>query len=109
MLKNGIRLPSFRKEYTKYPFVVDKTEFVEEYESIILPKIEEILHLISSDLVESEIFTKLIIEYGLRSIELDEMIDEMQERLIMLYDIAISLHVPTLLEVLRIQKAYQHE
>ncbi|EEM13749.1 hypothetical protein bpmyx0001_53680 [Bacillus pseudomycoides DSM 12442] len=51
----------------------------------------------------------MIIEYGLRSIELDEMIDEMQERLIMLYDIAISLHVPTLLEVLRIQKAYQHE
>ncbi|OUB29814.1 hypothetical protein BK708_11675 [Bacillus thuringiensis serovar yunnanensis] len=108
LLKNDIRLKAFRKLCSSYHVSIGRAEIQRQFETNILPKAKEIISIISPDLSESDLFINRLIEYGVQTIELEQMLEEMEETLKMLHDLSIVLEVSTLKDVLTIQKEYQN-
>ncbi|WJE84563.1 hypothetical protein [Bacillus sp. DX3.1] len=57
-----------------------------------------------NNLKQIDLFINRIIEYGVQTIELEVMLEEMKGTLTMLHELSIVLEVSTLKEVLIIQK-----
>ncbi|HDR4885429.1 TPA: hypothetical protein QCR18_004709 [Bacillus cereus] len=108
LLKNDIRLKAFRKLCSSYHVSMGRAEIQKQFETNILPKSKEIISIISPDLSESDLFINRLIEYGVQTIELEQMLEEMEETLTMLHELSIVLEVSTLEDVLTIQKEYQN-
>lgn len=107
-LKNDIRLKAFRKLCSSYHVSMGRTELQKQFEANILPKAKEIIAFISPELLESDLFVNPVIEYGVKTIEVETMIQEMKETLSMLHELSIVLEVSTLKEVITIQKEYHN-
>lgn len=108
LLKDDIRLKAFRKLCSSYHVSMGRVEIQKQFEINILPRAKEIISIISPDLLESDLFINRIIEYGVQTIELETMLEEMKETLIMLHELSIVLEVSTLADVLKIQKEYHN-
>lgn len=108
LLKDDIRLKVFRKLCSSYHVSMGRVEIQKQFETNILPKAKEILSIISPDLIGSDLFINRLIEYGVQTIELEQMLEEMKETLTMLHDLSIVLEVSTLKDVLTIQKEYHN-
>lgn len=108
LLKNDIRLKAFRKLCSSYHVSMGRAEIQKQFEINILPKSKEIISIISPYLSESDLFINRLIEYGVQTIELEQMLEEMEETLTMLHELSIVLEVSTLEDVLTIQKEYQN-
>ncbi|PGT62706.1 hypothetical protein COD86_02385 [Bacillus cereus] len=108
LLKNDIRLKAFRKLCSSYHVSMGRVEIQKQFETNILPRAKEIISIISPDLLESDLFINRLIEYGVQTIELEQMLEEMKETLTMLHELSIVLEVSTLEDVLTIQKEYQN-
>ncbi|MED3325537.1 hypothetical protein P4409_00090 [Bacillus thuringiensis] len=108
LLKNDIRLKAFRKLCSSYHVSMGRAEIQKQFETNILPKSKEIISIISPDLSESDLFINRLIEYGVQTIDLEQMLEEMEETLTMLHELSIVLEVSTLEDVLTIQKEYQN-
>ncbi|MEK7019597.1 hypothetical protein [Bacillus sp. FSL R9-9410] len=108
LLKDDIRLKAFRKLCSSYHVSMGRAEIQKQFEINILPRAKEIISIISPDLLESDLFINRIIEYGVQTIELETMLEEMKETLIMLHELSIVLEVSTLADVLTIQKEYHN-
>ncbi|MBG9831939.1 hypothetical protein [Bacillus wiedmannii] len=108
LLKNDIRLKAFRKLCSSYHVSMGRAEIQKQFETNILPKSKEIISIISPDLSESDLFINRLIEYGVQTIDLEQMLEEMEETLTMLHELSIVLEVSTLKDVLTIQKEYQN-
>ncbi|EOO24190.1 hypothetical protein IIU_06825 [Bacillus cereus VD133] len=107
LLEADIRLKAFRKLCSSYHVSMGRAEIQKQFETKILPKAKEIISIISPDLSESDLFINRLIEYGVQTIELEKMLEEMEETLTMLHELSIVLEVSTLEDVLTIQKEYQ--
>ncbi|PFD28143.1 hypothetical protein CN285_30010 [Bacillus cereus] len=108
LLKDDIRLKAFRKLCSSYHVSMGRVEIQKQFETNILPRAKEIISIISPDLLESDLFINRLIEYGVQTIELDTMLEEMKETLTMLHELSIVLEVSTLEDVLTIQKEYHN-
>ncbi|EJV55922.1 hypothetical protein [Bacillus cereus] len=108
LLKDDIRLKAFRKLCSSYHVSMGRVEIQKQFEINILPRAKEIISIISPDLLESDLFINRIIEYGVQTIELETMLEEMKETLIILHELSIVLEVSTLADVLTIQKEYHN-
>lgn len=106
LLKNDIRLKAFRKLCSSYHVSMGRVEIQKQFETNILPRAKEIISIISPDLLESDLFINRLIEYGVQTIELEQMLEEMKETLTTLHELSIVLEVSTLEDVLTIQKEY---
>ncbi|MGH0950716.1 hypothetical protein [Bacillus mycoides] len=106
LLKNDIRLNAFRKLCSSYHVSMGRVEIQKQFETNILPRAKEIISIISPDLLESDLFINRLIEYGVQTIELEQMLEEMKETLTTLHELSIVLEVSTLEDVLTIQKEY---
>ncbi|MGH0945359.1 hypothetical protein ACQVTS_30515 [Bacillus mycoides] len=106
LLKDDIRLKAFRKLCSSYHVSMGRVEIQKQFEANILPKAKEIISIISPDLLESDLFINRLIEYGVQTVELETMLEEMKETLRMLHELSIVLEVSTLEDVLTIQKEY---
>ncbi|PGO77492.1 hypothetical protein CN980_11795 [Bacillus cereus] len=106
LLKNDIRLKAFRKLCSSYYVSMGRVEIQKQFETNILPRAKEIISIISPDLLESDLFINRLIEYGVQTIELEQMLEEMKETLTTLHELSIVLEVSTLEDVLTIQKEY---
>ncbi|MEH7221360.1 hypothetical protein, partial [Bacillus toyonensis] len=104
LLKNDIRLKAFRKLCSSYHVSMGRVEIQKQFETNILPRAKEIISIISPDLLESDLFINRLIEYGVQTIELEQMLEEMKETLTTLHELSIVLEVSTLEDVLTIQK-----
>ncbi|EOP32803.1 hypothetical protein [Bacillus cereus] len=106
LLKNDIRLKAFRKLCSSYHVSMGRVEIQKQFETNILPRAKEIISIISPDLLESDLFINRLIEYGVQTIELEQMLEEMKETFTTLHELSIVLEVSTLEDVLTIQKEY---
>lgn len=94
-LQNDIRVISFRKLCDNEPAPEDLELFKERYETVILPKIQEIVSLIEPSLIDVDVFLNPVIEYGVREITLDEMIQKLLENLSLFHKLSKVEYCPT--------------
>lgn len=94
-LQNDIRVLSFRKLCDNEPAPEDLELFKQRYETIILPKVQEIVSLIEPSLIDVDVFLNPIIEYGVGEITLDEMIQKLQKNLSLFHELSKVEYCPT--------------
>ncbi len=94
-LQNDIRVISFKKLCDNEPAPEDIELFKERYETVILPKVQQIISLIEPSLIDIEIFLSLVIEYGVGEITLDEMIQKLHEYLSLFHKLSKVEYCPT--------------
>ncbi|MBJ7961448.1 hypothetical protein JDS77_27930 [Bacillus cereus group sp. N28] len=94
-LQNDIRVLSFRKLCDNEPAPEDLELFKERYETVILPKIQEIVSLIEPSLIDVDVFLNPVIEYGVEEITLDEMIQKLQENISLFHKLSKVEYCPT--------------
>lgn len=94
-LQNDIRVISFKKLCENEPAPEDLGLFRQRYETIFLPKLQEIVSLIEPSLVDVDIFLNPLIEYGIGQINLDEMIQKLHKNLSLFHEISKAEYCPT--------------
>ncbi|PRS98677.1 hypothetical protein C6352_30850 [Bacillus thuringiensis] len=94
-LQNDIRVLSFKKLCENEPAPEDLELFKQRYETIILPKVQEIVSLIEPSLIDIDIFLNPVIEYGVGEINLDEMIQKLQKNLSLFHELSKVEYCPT--------------
>ncbi|KAB2429195.1 hypothetical protein ACQCWJ_26990 [Bacillus thuringiensis] len=94
-LQNDIRVLSFKKLCENEPAPEDLELFKQRYETIILPKVQEIVSLIEPSLIDIDVFLNPVIEYGVGDITLDEMIQKLQKNLSLFHDLSKVEYCPT--------------
>lgn len=94
-LQNDIRVISFRKLCDNEPAPGELELFKERYETIILPKVQEIVSLIEPSLIDIEVFLNPVIEYGVGEITLDEMIQKLHKNLSLFHELSKIEYCPT--------------
>ncbi|WP_242312063.1 hypothetical protein [Bacillus cereus group sp. BfR-BA-01331] len=95
LLQNDIRMISFKKLCDNEPAPEDLELFKERYETVILPKIQEIVSLIEPSLIDIEVFLNPVIEYGVGEITLDEMIQKLHDNLSLFHKLSKVEYCPT--------------
>ncbi|PFV87499.1 hypothetical protein [Bacillus thuringiensis] len=95
-LQNDIRVISFRKLCDNESAPKDLELFKQRYETIILPKVQEIVSLIEPSLIDVDVFLNPVIEYGVGQINLDEMIQKLNKNLSLFHDLSKVEYCPTL-------------
>lgn len=95
-LQNDIRVISFRKLCDNESAPEDLELFKQRYETIILPKVQEIVSLIEPSLIDVDVFLNPVIEYGVGQINLDEMIQKLNKNLSLFHDLSKVEYCPTL-------------
>lgn len=108
-LKVDIRLKSFRKLCLSYAISMGHVEIQKQFDTNILLKAKEIVSIISPVLAQSELFINPLIEYGVKTIELNEMIERLKENLTLLHELCIALELSTLEEVITVYKEYHQK
>ncbi|WP_305928059.1 hypothetical protein [Bacillus mycoides] len=94
-LQNDIRVLSFKKLCENEPAPEDLELFKQRYETIILPKVQEIVSLIEPSLIDVDVFLNPVIEYGVGEITLDEMIQKLQKSLSLFHELSKIEYCPT--------------
>ncbi|MBJ8030714.1 hypothetical protein [Bacillus cereus group sp. N21] len=94
-LRYDIRVISFKKLCANEPEPTDLESFKKRYETIILPKVQEIVSLIEPNLIELDVFLNPVIEYGVDQITLDDMIDKLNKNLSLLHKLSKIEYCPT--------------
>ncbi len=94
-LRNDIRLISFKKLCENETASEDLELFQQRYETIVLPKIQEIVSLIEPSLVDIDVFLNPVIEYGVGDITLDEMIQQLHQNLSLFHELSKVEYCPT--------------
>ncbi len=94
-LQNDIRVLSFKKLCENEPAPEDLELFKQRYETIILPKVQEIISLIEPSLIDIDIFLNPVIEYGVGEISLDEMIQKLHKNLSLFHELSKVEYCPT--------------
>ncbi|HDR6245967.1 TPA: hypothetical protein QCU24_003750 [Bacillus cereus] len=94
-LRNDIRVVSFKKLCENEPAPEDLELFKQRYETIILPKVQEIVSLIEPSLMDVDVFLNPVIEYGVGEITLDEMIQKLQKNLSLFHELSKIEYCPT--------------
>ncbi|MDZ4572106.1 hypothetical protein [Bacillus cereus] len=94
-LRNDIRVVSFKKLCENEPAPEDLELFKQRYETIILPKVQEIVSLIEPSLIDVEVFLNPVIEYGVGEITLDEMIQKLQKNISLFHELSKVEYCPT--------------
>ncbi|MCH5477026.1 hypothetical protein L4A40_28570 [Bacillus cereus] len=94
-LRNNIRVVSFKKLFENEPAPEDLELFKQRYETIILPKVQEIVSLIEPSLIDVEVFLNPVIEYGVGEITLDEMIQKLYKNLSLFHELSKVEYCPT--------------
>ncbi|MGU7369542.1 hypothetical protein [Bacillus cereus] len=94
-LQNDIRVLSFKKLCENEPAPEDLELFKQRYETIILPKVQEIVSLIEPSLIDIDVFLNPVIEYGVGDINLDEMIQKLQKNLSLFHELSKVEYCPT--------------
>ncbi|HDR7700679.1 hypothetical protein MHB70_30505 [Bacillus sp. FSL M7-1020] len=94
-LQNDIRVLSFKKLCENEPAPEDLELFKQRYETIILPKVQEIVSLIEPSLIDVDVFLNPVIEYGVGEITLDEMIQKLQKNLSLFHELSKIEYCPT--------------
>ncbi|MBU4642464.1 hypothetical protein [Bacillus toyonensis] len=94
-LRNDIRVLSFKKLCENEPAPEDLELFKQRYETIILPKVQEIVSLIEPSLMDVDVFFNPVIEYGVGEITLDEMIQKLQKNLSLFHELSKVEYCPT--------------
>ncbi|MBJ8042974.1 hypothetical protein OCF65_11855 [Bacillus toyonensis] len=94
-LRNDIRVVSFKKLCENEPAPEDLELFKQRYETIILPKVQEIVSLIEPSLMDVDVFLNPVIEYGVGEITLDEMIQKLQKNLSLFHELSKVEYCPT--------------
>jgi len=87
-LRNDIRVISFKKLCENEPAPEDLELFKQRYETIILPKIQEIVSLIEPSLIDIDVFLNPVMEYGVGEITLDEMIQKPHKNLSLFHELS---------------------
>ena len=70
--------------------------FKNRYETVVLPKVQEIVSLIEPNLVKLDIFLNPVIQYGVGQIGLKGMLKRLDENLTALHEISKVEYCPTL-------------
>ncbi|PEM45378.1 hypothetical protein COF80_20175 [Bacillus toyonensis] len=94
-LRNDIRVISFKKLCENEPAPEDLELFKQRYETIILPKVQEIISLIEPSLMDVDVFLNPVIEYGVGEITLNEMIQKLQKNLSLFHELSKVEYCPT--------------
>ncbi|PRT04335.1 hypothetical protein C6352_26930 [Bacillus thuringiensis] len=94
-LRNDIRVLSFKKLCENEPAPEDLEIFKQRYETIILPKVQEIISLIEPSLINVDVFLNPVIEYGVGEITLDEMIQKLHKNLSLFHELSKVEYCPT--------------
>ncbi len=94
-LQNDIRVLSFKKLCENEPAPEDLELFKQRYETIILPKVQEIVSLIEPSLIDVDVFLNSVIEYGVGEITLDEMIQKLHKNLSLFHELSKVEYCPT--------------
>ncbi|HDV8363765.1 TPA: hypothetical protein RKT18_004901 [Bacillus cereus] len=94
-LRNDIRVISFKNLCENEPAPEDLELFKQRYETIVLPKIQEIVSLIEPSLVDIDVFLNPVIQYGVGEITLDEMIQKLQKNLSLFHELSKVEYCPT--------------
>lgn len=94
-LRNDIRVISFKKLCENEPAPEDLELFKQRYETIVLPKIQEIVSLIEPSLVDIDVFLNPVIQYGVGEITLDEMIQKLNKNLSLFHELSKVEYCPT--------------
>ncbi|KIQ78886.1 hypothetical protein RW25_22730 [Bacillus sp. L_1B0_8] len=94
-LRNDIRVVSFKKLCENEPAPEDLELFKQRYETIILPKVQEIISLIEPSLIDIDVFLNPVIEYGVGEITLDTMIQRLQKNLSLFHELSKAEYCPT--------------
>ncbi|MEK5017411.1 hypothetical protein MHB57_28945 [Bacillus sp. FSL L8-0315] len=94
-LQNDIRVLSFKKLCENEPAPEDLELFKQRYETIVLPKVQEIVFLIEPSLIDVDVFLNPVIEYGVGDITLDEMIQKLNKNLALFHELSKIEYCPT--------------
>ncbi|OUB64374.1 hypothetical protein [Bacillus thuringiensis] len=94
-LRNDIRVISFKKLCENEPAPKDLELFKQRYETIFLPKVQEIVALIEPSLIDVDVFLNPVIEYGVGDITLDEMIQKLHKNLSLFHELSKVEYCPT--------------
>ncbi|MCG3797450.1 hypothetical protein [Bacillus toyonensis] len=94
-LRNDIRIMSFKKLCENEPAPEDLELFKQRYETIILPKVQEVVSLIEPSLIDIDVFLNPVIEYGVGEITLDEMIEKLNKNLSLFHELSKIEYCPT--------------
>ncbi|MDO8158520.1 hypothetical protein FKQ51_14350 [Bacillus toyonensis] len=94
-LRNDIRVVSFKKLCENEPTPENLELFKQRYETIILPKVQEIISLIEPSLMDVDVFLNPVIEYGVGEISLNEMIQKLQKNLSLFHELSKVEYCPT--------------
>ncbi|PHE31212.1 hypothetical protein [Bacillus toyonensis] len=94
-LRNDIRVVSFKKLCENEPAPENLELFKQRYETIILPKVQEIISLIEPSLMDVDVFLNPVIEYGVGEISLNEMIQKIQKNLSLFHELSKVEYCPT--------------
>ncbi|CCW03964.1 MULTISPECIES: hypothetical protein [Bacillus] len=94
-LRNDIRVVSFKKLCENEPKPEDLELFKQRYETIILPKVQEIVSLIEPSLIDVDVFLNPVIEYGVGEITLDELIQKLLKNLSLFHELSKVEYCPT--------------
>ncbi|HDX9494843.1 TPA: hypothetical protein ROX80_005727 [Bacillus thuringiensis] len=94
-LRNDIRVVSFKKLCENEPAPENLELFKQRYETIILPKVQEIISLIEPSLMDVDVFLNPVIEYGVGEISLNEMIQKLQKNLSLFHELSKVEYCPT--------------
>ncbi|OUC01049.1 hypothetical protein BK784_13490 [Bacillus thuringiensis serovar medellin] len=94
-LRNDIRVVSFKKLCENEPAPEDLDLFKQRYETIILPKVQEIISLIEPSLIDIDVFLNPVIEYGVGEITLDTMIQRLQKNVSLFHELSKAEYCPT--------------
>ncbi|MED3088246.1 hypothetical protein [Bacillus toyonensis] len=94
-LQNDIRVLSFKKLCENEPAPEDLELFKQRYETIILPKVQEIVSLIEPSLINIDVFLNPMIEYGVGEINLDGMIKKLRKNLSLFHELSKVEYCPT--------------
>ena len=94
-LRNDIRVISFKKLCENESAPEDLELFKQRYETIILPKVQEIVSLIEPSLIDIDVFLNPVIEYGVGEITLDEMIEKLNKNLSLFHELSKIEYCPT--------------
>ncbi|EEK91808.1 MULTISPECIES: hypothetical protein [Bacillus] len=97
-LQNDIRVVSFKKFCSNEPVPNPENleAFKNRYETVVLPKVQEIVSLIEPNLVKLDIFLNPVIQYGVGQIGLKGMLKRLDENLTALHEISKVEYCPTL-------------
>ncbi|MGY1465774.1 hypothetical protein ACW4EZ_31615 (plasmid) [Bacillus toyonensis] len=94
-LRNDIRVVSFKKLCENEPAPENLELFKQRYETIILPKVQEIVSQIEPSLMDVDVFLNPLIEYGVGEISLNEMIQKLQKNLSLFHELSKVEYCPT--------------